>query len=218
MNAARPDGGSFRDPSGHVYDIGGEILRTVTRRAASHYDFVLSTGLLQALSERGLVVGSEEVVTDAIPSEGIHKVLRHPRLTFVSYPYEWSFPLLKAAALLHLDIQIEALKRGVALSDSSAYNIQFEGPNPIFIDHLSFRRYGDGEFWTGHRQFCEQFLNPLLLRSVFGVPHNAWFRGSLEGISASDLARLLPWRSRFSFTLQAHVLMPAKAQRNSIEK
>jgi ribosomal protein L11 methylase PrmA len=217
MNAALPDGGSFRDPSGHVYDINGEILRTVTKRAAADYDFVRSTGLLQSLSERGLVVGSEEVVTDAIPGEGIHKVLRHPRLTFISHPYEWSFPLLKAAALLHLDIQIEALQHDVVLSDASAYNVQFDGPNPVFIDVLSLRRYTDGEFWSGHRQFCEQFLNPLLLRSLFGVPHNAWFRGSLEGITAPELAKLLPWKSRFSFTLQAHVLMPAKAQRASIE-
>lgn len=217
MNAAIPDGGSFRDPSGHVYDINGEILRTVTRRAASHYDFVRSTGLLESLAERGLVVESEEVDSDAFPMEGIHKVLRHPRLTFVSHPYEWSFPLLKAAALLHLDIQIEALQKDVVLSDASAYNVQFDGTRPVFIDVLSFRRYTAGEFWSGHRQFCEQFLNPLLLRALFGVPHNAWFRGSLEGISAAELASLLSWKSRLSFTLQAHVLMPAKAQRRSIE-
>jgi ribosomal protein L11 methylase PrmA len=216
MNA-HPDGGSFRDPSGHVYDVNGEILRTVTDRAASHYDFVRSTGLLSSLAERGLVVGAEEIATDAIAAEGIHKVLRHPRLAFISYPYEWSFPLLKAAALLHLDIQIEALKRDVVLSDSSAYNVQFVGPRPVFIDVLSFRRYADGEFWSGHRQFCEQFLNPLLLRSLFGVTHNAWFRGNLEGIPTTDLARLLPWWSRASFTLQAHVLLPARMQRKSIE-
>ena len=217
MNRAHPDGGSFRDPSGHVYDIGGEILRTVTRKAAADYDFVRSTGLLDSLAERGLVVGSEEIVTDAIATEGLHRVLRHPKLTFVSHPYEWSFPLLKAAALLHLDIQIEALERDVALSDASAYNVQFVGPRPVFIDVLSFRRYTEGEFWRGHRQFCEQFLNPLLLRSVFGVPHNAWFRGNLEGIPTTDFARLMPWWSRLSFTLQAHVLLPAKMQAKSIE-
>src|SRR5688572_25622437 len=139
MNAAHPDGGSFRDPSGHVYDIGGEILRTVTHKAAPHYDFVRSTGLLQALVERGLVVGSEEIVSGALSNDNIHKVLRHPRLTFVSHPYEWSFPLLKAAALLHLDIQVEALQHDVALSDASAYNVQFDGVRPIFIDVLSFR-------------------------------------------------------------------------------
>src|SRR3546814_6517392 len=47
-----------------------------------------------------------------------------------------------------------------------SYNIQFDGPRPVFIDVLSFRRYREGEFWTGHRQFCEQFLNPLLMRAL----------------------------------------------------
>src|SRR5918994_3841540 len=138
MTAALRDGGSFRDPSGHVYDVNGEILRTVTRKAAADYDFVRSTGLLDLLGERGLVVSSEEIVTDAVSADGLHKVLRHPKLAFVSYPYEWSFPLLKAAALLHLDIQIEAFGRDVVLADASAYNVQFEGPRPIFIDVLSF--------------------------------------------------------------------------------
>jgi ribosomal protein L11 methylase PrmA len=217
MNAPHRDSGSFRDPSGYVFDVDGKILRTVTKRAAEDYDFVQATGLLQSLAERGLVIGASEIVTDAVPSEGVHRVLHHPRLTFVSHPYEWSFPLLKAAALRHLDIQIEALEREVALSDASAYNLQFVGPKPLFIDVLSFKRYAEGDYWNGHRQFCEQFLNPLLLRTLFGVPHNSWFRGNLEGIPTSDLARLLPWKSRFSFTLQAHVLMPAKAQRKSIE-
>ena len=45
MTAALRDGGSFRDPSGHIYDVNGEILRTVTRKAAADYDFVRSTGL-----------------------------------------------------------------------------------------------------------------------------------------------------------------------------
>jgi ribosomal protein L11 methylase PrmA len=217
MNAVYQDGGSFRDPSGHVYDVDGEIFRTVTHKAASDYEFVRATGLLQSLSERGLVIGSKEAVTAALSGNEIYKVLRHPRLAFVSHPYEWSFPLLKAAALLHLDIQIEALEHDVALSDASAYNIQFDGVRPIFIDVLSFRRYKDGEFWSGHKQFCEQFLNPLLLRALFGVPHNSWFRGNLEGIPTSDLARILPLSSRLSFTLQAHVLMPSKAQTKTIE-
>ena len=68
------------------------------------------------------------------------------------------------------------------MTDASAYNVQFIGPDPVFIDHLSFRKYVDGEFWAGHRQFCEQFINPLLLQSVLGVPHNAWYRGALEGV------------------------------------
>ena len=86
---------------------------------------------------------------------------------------------------------ISSLEHDVTLSDATAYNIQFDGVRPVFIDRLSFRRYVDGQFWLGHRQFCEQFLNPLLLRSMFGIPHNAWYRGSPEGIGAAELSALV---------------------------
>lgn len=145
-------------------------------------------------------------------------VLEHPKLLYISYPYEWSFPLLKAAALLHLDVHLDALSGGVTISDATAYNIQFQGPTPVFIDHLSFRPYRDGEFWVGHRQFCEQFVNPLLLRSVLGVPHNAWYRGSQEGISVSEINRLIPWRKKLSWNIFSNVALQARLQQKSIEK
>ena len=49
--------------------------------------------------------------------------------------------------------------------DGSAYNIQFRGFKPTFIDILSIKEYEDGEYWTAHKQFCENFLNPLILKS-----------------------------------------------------
>src|SRR5690606_28543126 len=78
------------------------------------------------------------------------------------------------------------------LSDATAYNVQFVGPRPVFIDALSFRRYREGEYWTGHRQFCEQVPNPLLLTALLGVAHNASYRGPQVGVPAPELARLLP--------------------------
>jgi len=147
-----------------------------------------------------------------VDGEGARYVLEHPMLPFISYPYEWSFPALKAAALLQLDVHLEALDHGVTLSDASAYNIQFRGPRPVFIDSLSFRRYREGEFWMGHRQFCEQFVNPLLLRALLGVTHNSWYRGALEGISAQELRPLLRWSHKFSWNILTHVVMQARLQ------
>jgi ribosomal protein L11 methylase PrmA len=143
-------------------------------------------------------------------------VLEHPRLDFIAYPYELCFAARKASALLHLDLQIAALARGFTLSDASAYNVQFIGAKPIFIDHLSLRPYRPGEIWAGHRQFCMQFLNPLLLESRSGVSPNAWFRGSLEGIAPEDLAPLLGWRDRFNWTILTHVFLQASFQRRTI--
>lgn len=217
MTTPSGEPGSFRDPRGRIFYVDDRVLRTVTSLAAADFDFVRSSGLVERLQTGGKLIG-ESLVDAAVLGEqgsGAQYVLEHPRLPFISYPYEWSFSALKAAALLHLDIQQAALEKDVALTDASAYNIQFVGPRPVFIDSLSFRRYQDGEFWAGHRQFCEQFVNPLLLRAVTGVAHNAWFRGNLEGISAQDLSQVLPWRSRFSWNILTNVLMQARLQRSA---
>ena len=170
--------GSFRDPSGRVYECGGRIFRTVNPSFSEDYEFVQSTNLMNNLVEKGFVLPSQTVETSVLGSAGkqAQYVLEVPKIPFISFPYEWSFSALKAAALLHLEIHLAALDFGVTLSDSSAYNVQFYGARPIFIDHLSFVRYREGEIWLGHRQFCEQFLNPLLLRAQFGISHNACLR------------------------------------------
>lgn len=208
--------GSFRDPSGNVLLQEDRVLRTVTSYAAKNFEFVRQTGLLDRLAEQGKVVGTTEVDSGLRCGQDGQRasyLLEHPKLEFISHPYEWPFPALKAAALLHLDLQLEGLDEGIALSDASAYNVQFRGIAPIFIDVLSFVRYQEGEFWNGHRQFCEQFLNPLLLRALFGVPHNAWYRGSLEGITSGDLSALLNWRHRLSPRILTNVVLPARLQK-----
>lgn len=216
---AKPEPGSFRDPSGRVYKRDGRIFRTVMPPAVEDFEFVRSTGLLERMARDGRVVLAEEVSADLLGEEaaGACYVLEHPRLPFISYPYEWSFPALKAAALLQLDIYLEALESGVTLSDASAYNIQFIGARAIFIDVLSFRRYREGEFWIAHRQFCEQFVNPLLLRAMAGVSHNAWYRGSPQGILTLDLARLLPLWRKLQPKVLTHVVLQASLQRMAVK-
>jgi ribosomal protein L11 methylase PrmA len=211
------DAGSFRDRSGKVYHAGSDVFRSVSRRAAEDYDHALKSGLLEKLMREGKLVATQEVDQRVLSEAGIEtaKVLRHQRIPFISYPYEWPFSLLKSAALLHLDIHMEALKHGITLSDASAYNVQFRGIEPVFIDVLSFRRYREGEAWAGHRQFCEQFLNPLLLRAIFGIAHNDWYRGRLEGIGTQELADLMPWWRNLSFNLLTHVTLQARLQRTA---
>lgn len=211
--AAEP--GSFRDPGGRIYWLGDRVLRTVMPSAAADFEYVESTGLIEQLVRKGMLI-SQTRASPALLGDvarGARYVLEHPKLEFISYPYEWPFAALQAAALLQLDLYLEALRHDVTLSDATAYNIQFDGVRPIFIDRLSFRRYVDGQFWLGHRQFCEQFLNPLLLRSMLGIPHNAWYRGSPEGIGAAELNALLPLRRKLSWRVLTNVVMQGSLQR-----
>ncbi len=210
--------GSFRDPAGHVFRSGERIFRTVTACAVDDYEHVRDAGLFKDLAADGLLTEAIEVDRALLGEVGsdTRYLLEHPKIPFITFPYEWPFSALKAAAKHHLDLHLRLLGHDVTLSDASAYNIQFIGAKPVFIDTLSLRRYRDGEYWLGHRQFSEQFVNPLLLRAHLGLAHNAWYRGSLEGIGNTELASMLPMRSKFSWRIASQVMLPAMLQRRAV--
>jgi len=202
------EAGSFRDPAGRVLCRDGKVLRAVFEAGAADYRAARIAGIYDREVARGRLVGLKEM--DPSILAGIEPapraVLEHPRIPFISYPYEWTFSGLKKAALLHLDLHLDLLAGGFNLSDATAYNVQFQGTRPIFIDHLSLVPYRDGQPWTGQRQFAMQFLNPLILWARRGIAPNAWYRGSLEGIAPDELAPLLRLRDKLSFTVLAHVV------------
>ncbi len=192
-------------------------MRSISASALDDYTLVRDAGFLTSWIEQGKFTSFSEIDEPALLNEFDSAcIVEHERLPFVSYPYEWSFGMLKAAGLLHLELQLEALEHGVSFSDATAYNIQFKGADPMFIDLLSLRRYHEGEYWLGYGQFCEQFLNPLLLRAYVGVPHNAWFRGAFEGIPAGELACMLPARCLLSWRVLVHVIGPARMQASAL--
>jgi ribosomal protein L11 methylase PrmA len=207
-------GGSFRDPAGHVLDDGSTILRTVTRRKIDEFLALDAQGVFEKLTRRGRMVSSEDVTTEYpdLVVEDVQRILRHERLKYISYPYEWSFNQLKDAALLTLDLQIDLLENeNTTLSDNTAYNVQFDGYRPVFIDVLSLEQYVDGKPWIGYGQFCQQFLNPLVMTAKLGVDFRHWYRGNVEGIATTDLARMLKLRHLLSPGILTHVYMHAKA-------
>jgi SAM-dependent methyltransferase len=60
-----------------------------------------------------------------------------------------------------------------------------------------------------------QFLNPIVLWSRLGVAPNAWFRGNLEGIEPEQIAPLLRWSDRVSWTLLTHVTLQGTFQQRA---
>ena len=191
-----PEPASFRDPEARVvYSPEGEVLRELSPRAQQDWAALESTRFFRRALEDGRIVATEEI------SPGL---LRHERVPFVSYPYEWPFEMLREAALLQLGLLDEALADGFVLKDGSPYNEQWHGSEPVFVDVGSFERLRDGEPWAGYRQFCTLFLYPLLLQAYRGITPQAWLRGSLEGIEPSQARALLP---RFRRGVLTHVIL-----------
>jgi ribosomal protein L11 methylase PrmA len=206
--------GSYRDRKGYVFTSGERILRSVSPAAAAVQREFLASPVCERLVAKGRLVHTEIAHDDpsALGIEGAALLLEHERIPFISYPYEWPFAALRAAALLQLDLHLELLQYDYTLSDASAYNVQFRGPEPVFIDVLSVERYVDGSYWNGHRQFCDQFLSPLLFSAKFGVPYNATYRGRLEGFSSVELAALLRLRDKLSLRTLLNVVLPARLE------
>jgi hypothetical protein len=219
--SSAPDGGSFRDPDGRIFRIHGEIVRALSEEGAANWSAFEESGLLARLVESGDVVetttGSAaelEAVSSADPGGQWVTALRHERLPFVSYPYEWTFSMLRDAALLQLRVTREALGVGLALKDATPYNVQWRGARPVFIDVGSFERARPGEPWLGYRQFCMLSLYPLLLESYRGVPFQPWLRGSLEGIHPAEARSLLRGRDTLKRGVFKHVALHAKLERS----
>ena len=113
--------------------------------------------------------------------------------------------------MLHLALHLDALGAGFDMKDASAYNVQFIDSQPVFVDTLSFIKYREGAHWAGYKQFCEQFLNPLVLSAVCGIEFNAWYRGAMVGIELTAIARILPWYSLFRPALLTNIHLHARA-------
>ena len=206
------DPGSFRDPSGYVYWKDGELYRTVTQAYAEIFQAVTDAGLFSRLTEKGLLVEHQECKVDDELLGSAVTVIKPELIPFISYPYEWCFSQLKAAALLTLEIQKECMELGFSLKDASAYNVQFLGCRPIFIDTLSFEPLEEGKPWVAYKQFCQHFLAPLLLASKCSIEALQFSRIYLDGMPLSLASSLLPKSTRFSPMIAAHIHMHAKAQ------
>ena len=204
------DEGSFRDPAGQVFYHSNKVYRIVNQTGKKRIDFLNSKDLITKSSKNNFLIESRLLNGQEMKDLGFKNeeiIFEHKKIPYVSYPYEWSFSQLKAAALHHLDFNLFLLDQGATLIDASAYNIQFIGSKPIFIDLLSIKEYIEGEYWYGHKQFCENFLNPLILTSKKGVQFNNWFKGNLEGIPTNDLNNLLNFLDKFSYNIFVHVYL-----------
>ena len=204
--------GSFRDPSGFVYYRNKKIFRQIHQSYLSTFTELKNSGFLTKLTKQKLLLPFKETSLKLAFDTQAVKVLQTPRLPFVSYPYEWSFSQLKDAALLTLKLQKIALQHGFSLKDASAYNIQFWQGKPILIDLLSFEKYMPGKPWVAYRQFCEQFLGPLLLINYTDLRLTTLLRTHLDGIPLDLISRLLPKKTFLRLAISMHIHFHAKNQ------
>ena len=214
---ARPEAGSFRDPDSRVVWADGRVFRLLSESGLTDWRAFSASPLFAELLEEGKLVEtheSEDVPFDPGALDGpVGGILEHEVVPFVSYPYEWTFGMLRDAALLQLELVRRSIEVGLMLKDASPYNVQFCGSRPVFVDVGSFEPLREGEPWAGYRQFCMLFLYPLLLQAWKDVPFQPRLRGSIEGITPAECRNLLSMRDVFRRGALTDVFLHARLER-----
>jgi hypothetical protein len=209
------DGASYRDPAGFVFTYDGIVYRQVNLAYQKDYDLLISSGLYEELVTKQSLIAHKEVALPFIRDENAYVYLQPEQLAFVSYPYEWSFSMLKDAALLTLQIATKAMQYGMMLKDATPYNVQFHNGRMIFIDTLSFEIWDCIKPWIAYRQFCMNFLAPLALMHYSKLPLQNFLLAYPEGVPLEIAAAMLPVKTKFNVHLYLHLHLNASVSRSA---
>jgi SAM-dependent methyltransferase len=192
---------SFRDPSGELYRTGNRVLRLVRPAGLADLELIERSNFAPRAQSEMRLIPHSRIIRQSLPEgfsgqEGTW--IEHPRIPFSSFPEEWCWGMLHSAALLTLDLALEAETDGLELKDASPRNILFIGPNPCFIDLLSFRRPIAGvQGWLPLAAFLRGFLFPLALSAKFGLRLDRCFLPDHNGISHQETLELVGFRGSF---------------------
>jgi SAM-dependent methyltransferase len=198
-----PSSRSFRDPDGCVIAADGRILRIASasglRAVEDLGESFCFRDLQQQHSIPGMEVLDESSVRDLRGSSYFDRVYRnaggcavieHTPVSFQSFPCEWPVEMLHAAGELTLDIAERLLKEGRGLKDANPWNIQFEGPRPVFVDVFSIEpRDPFDPIWLAHDQFVRTFLLPLYAASQLGIDPRRTLDGTADGLEPATVLR-----------------------------
>jgi len=211
--------GSFRDPSGYVFEHGNRIFRALDGAAADLLRDLDTHGHLARWAREGLVVATRFVDDPALLADlnaahpGFAAFVEHHRISPITYPCEWSVSMLADAGRLTLKLQGELLDLGLSLKDATAYNIQFVRGRPVFIDLTSIEKPARLDVWFALGQFNRMFLYPLLLVKHAGWDLRSYFLSSLDGRSTLQVGQAFSFRKRWSPGLVFDIGLPFALER-----
>ena len=194
---------SFRDPAGSLFRYHGRVLRVVNALGAADLEAFLASPSGRKLMDSRAVVPTraldaaecrdllaDPAVRQLYEARGGQIVLEHERVDFPSFPYEWTAEMLHAAARLTLDLAQTLVADGLGLKDATPYNILFRGPEPVFIDVLSFERRQAGDAtWLPYAQFVRTFLLPLLAHQAYGLELDQILTTRRDGLEPEEVYR-----------------------------
>lgn len=157
---------SLIDEAGSVFFWRDQVLRAVRSEAIERVRALFRSGLLDEMANRGWAPRCR--IAD-VSIAGYALVIEQVRVPVVSYPYEWSYGMLRDAAARVLEINLLARSYGWELKDSHGLNIVFDGSRPMWVDLGSFVPCAPEEQgWPALEEFVRFYEYPLRIWSHGG--------------------------------------------------
>jgi 2-polyprenyl-3-methyl-5-hydroxy-6-metoxy-1,4-benzoquinol methylase len=177
---------SFRDPSGYVIINHNEVKRII-KKNETYLDLWSNSFIIKNLIQK------KHLISYSVLNETCDEIiLKHPKIDFISYPFEWSASMLYDAADLTINLAIDLLKEQKGLKDASAYNILFQGTKPIFVDFCSIeKRTTATPYWLAFFQFTRMFLLPLYLNRFYNIEIASMLLNNLEGLDYNYVKKIV---------------------------
>ena len=137
--------------------------RYIFKKFKKEHSFLITrlfkSGLIRDLAKENLIPQ-----TSLLPAKKTGLVVRQERIETLTYPHEWSFSMLKDAAVCTLQVNEIANKYGFQLQDAHPFNIVFDMTHPKFVDIGSFIFKKPGSRgWFGSEEFLRTFYYPIQL-------------------------------------------------------
>ena len=152
--------------TGRVFRWKGRLFRAIPAESALATRALFEAGLVAELVSRRLLIPSR--ITD-LKLDGFAFVIEHELVQTVTYPREWSFSMVRAAATLILDLNEVARGFGYQTKDCNGYNVLFTGAAPVFVDLGSLiPTPTPGKALLSHNEFLAAYLYPLQLWRIGG--------------------------------------------------
>jgi SAM-dependent methyltransferase len=162
---------SLLDWRGKLFENDGQLFRAIPDAYEQFFRNLLTSPLINQLFIRGLV---KTELTD-MTAEGHPLIVRHEKIPFVSTWTEWPSLMLRDAALMVCDLNIELVSQGYGTQDGHPWNVLFNFTQPCFVDFGSIVPLEEfTERWVGEwiSLFRRCWVLPLTLIAM-GHPHLA---------------------------------------------
>ncbi|MBK9097589.1 MAG: hypothetical protein IPM14_05550 [bacterium] len=150
------------DPMGFLFNYDNRIFRAINNEEKDGVLYLFNSGAIDELNRANLIPHTK---ISEVQLEGFDLVLEHEKIDVVIYPTEWSFNMLKDAALLVIEINKILSKYNFETRDTHGYNVMFHHSKPKYVDIGSFGKKTTKKYWAGKDNFREFYFYSLYMWS-----------------------------------------------------